>query len=1189
MRLRSGLQIGLALLGGIILIALAGLSFGHGVAAQPPDGAAAPQIVVQSVTSDGISSAHVTATGGSRVYYRNLSDGILTLTLAISGTTPLTLTADQVFAASYILTSPVTPWSPALTYTVFATHTGEIVAQYVVTQTPALTASLWVTFAQDIIPPTTMVTAAWAGAADQINVSWSGRDTGGSGIGAYSVEKREGEGAWTPWLTSVVTTESILDANAAHDYAFRVTSEDLVGNVGIATDTLAAKVPPAITFESATGEGIVVADRLEEDVRTIYFDNAVPGTLSVTLRLTGTLPLNLNADEVFGTVYDPQAPETPWTPTLIYTVGTEAGTQTGVQYEVVHNPGSRAQLLLDFVQDTTSPIVTYATPPVLAESPLVFLSEDEPLVYYGVVTAATPITIQGTAEDLGSGLREEVTATAAFGAAPAFSGAVSDWSFGYMIDPGDIDNGTFVVTAHDLLGHQGTAELPYAHDGQAPGVMLTVLGDYFTDVPTVSLVLTATDAGSGLGQLCLSMAPGSCQLSLSLVGDTYSANETLPLLGGDGEKVITLDVRDKVQNISEPVTETIFLDTVAPTLMVTPTWVPGADDRIHLIWSGQDPLPSSGLLPYKVEWRPEGGAWGVLFPSTSFTQSTIPANGDQGYEFKVTAFDQAGNLGVREISLAKKDAPTIAYVSVAASELVIAETHVGDQHLIYFDNASNGTLTLTLEVAGQHPASLLSDVAFGTAHILPEATTPWVAELAYTVVTTHGSYPSVHYTATNNLNKTANLVVDFIRDITPPDIHYDAVPVIETSPFIYVPAGSLTLYYGRVDADVAFTIKGTAQDAGSGIGNVTAAPALGTATPTNTGSNIAWAFEYLITPDDNTDGEIAVSAQDRLGHTGSTTLTYSFDGEGPSVTLTATRLSATSVELTWSATDKGSGIEAYSVEVDGEEVLVGTQSTSYTWSDKPFTDTYTFTVSAVDRVGNTGIGRSHLGPNRVALPLLARNYAALTNGTFDSSLQGWTVARGPFPWQGGTFGNQGLPASPASGPAGAAALLGNPGYANGTIPVGYGRLSQSFVVEQDRVQIGYHIFSYDIIKGTIGRYFDTFEIVVDDNPMDGAWVPSDVERDAVCVTGPTLNPEGNVVPVTAPGLAICGGRVGTSADAGTAWGPYKHSVTLDLSKYRGKLITLSFTIWSREYNAPERDDHGWYNTYVYIDDVRYVP
>jgi hypothetical protein len=210
------------------------------------------------------------------------------------------------------------------------------------------------------------------------------------------------------------------------------------------------------------------------------------------------------------------------------------------------------------------------------------------------------------------------------------------------------------------------------------------------------------------------------------------------------------------------------------------------------------------------------------------------------------------------------------------------------------------------------------------------------------------------------------------------------------------------------------------------------------------------------------------------------------------------------------------------------------------------------------------------------LPIAFQERNMFANGDFNEGLRAWTAGRGPFNGRG-----SGLTQSVVLFNGDVRALLGQEGnLAPGTIPVGYGTLSQTWTADQRYVSLDYWVVSYDNAKTDRG-YFDTFEVSINRPPAD----ISNAERnDKGCDESARLNPGGTLF-VSGAGLVFCGGHPGSSG--GTRWdtGGWR-TVTLDLSAFQGQNVTLYLTIWSREYDAPYYNDRAWFNTWAYVDHVQ---
>lgn len=96
----------------------------------------------------------ISPTRSGEVFFNNFYPGVLTLTFTLTGTTPLTLTAEPAFGTGYVLTSPVAPWEAVLTYTVGVTAGSQPHTAYSFTQNAMVSATTTViTYTRDITAP----------------------------------------------------------------------------------------------------------------------------------------------------------------------------------------------------------------------------------------------------------------------------------------------------------------------------------------------------------------------------------------------------------------------------------------------------------------------------------------------------------------------------------------------------------------------------------------------------------------------------------------------------------------------------------------------------------------------------------------------------------------------------------------------------------------------------------------------------------------------------------------------------------------------------------------------------------------------------------------------------------------------------------------------------------------------------
>jgi len=204
----------------------------------------------------------------------------------------------------------------------------------------------------------------------------------------------------------------------------------------------------------------------------------------------------------------------------------------------------------------------------------------------------------------------------------------------------------------------------------------------------------------------------------------------------------------------------------------------------------------------------------------------------------------------------------------------------------------------------------------------------------------------------------------------------------------------------------------------------------------------------------------------------------------------------------------------------------------------------------------------------VYLPLVTRDYQPLVNGNFDNGLAGWVQGAGSFNGHG-----NGVPRLADSNQA----LLGNPSTQNGSTPVGYGYIAQTFTVDKRYVKFSYRVETFDVVKGI--QYYDTFEVSVNLPPNQ---ITDNDRNNRGCATT-RLDPTGTLAVSPSDGLIFCGGYGGSTS--GTKQTIGWNTVQLDFETFRGN-ITLYLALWSREYSPPYWDDRAFYNTWTYIDNVQ---
>jgi hypothetical protein len=410
---------------------------------------------------------------------------------------------------------------------------------------------------------------------------------------------------------------------------------------------------------------------------------------------------------------------------------------------------------------------------------------------------------------------------------------------------------------------------------------------------------------------------------------------------------------------------------------------------------------------------------------------------------------------------------------------------------------------------------------------------------------------TVTVTITDNVGNSASDTVVFNIDNTEPTI--TSPYISEDSDYLYRADDLITIYYGNM-ALATFTVHGSSQDnTGVGLDRAEFSDAFGAA-PSDDDTPDDWAGTYYPNNSQNWgDGTIYVTVYDLLDNAASQTFDYFQDTEPPEVDVTCPPSSSVpSWSVSWSGSDPSppSGLKhfdvQYWVESDGwQDWHTGTllkQDTFGPDSPIPVQDntTYCFKVRGEDNVSNVSSWTTgedcttySSGIKRAFLPIL---WAPDPN---------WGFETGDFTnWQqhGGELAQSVSTAEHHSGNY--SARLGRPGYdCEGGVPIGSAWLRRSVTVPSSgspTLSFWYKIFSQDK-NSALSDQYDLFAVYVNGSQL---WKDANTNDPYGCDTLREL--------------------------------PWR-SGTVSLTDYKGESIQIAFYA----YNRPD----GWYNTYVYVDDV----
>lgn len=208
---------------------------------------------------------------------------------------------------------------------------------------------------------------------------------------------------------------------------------------------------------------------------------------------------------------------------------------------------------------------------------------------------------------------------------------------------------------------------PLSEDPFAPGISNLALSDVdglnsadpqaYTNSVTIDLDYVQT--GYPAEELLYSEDAFATTNTLALFSGQTTA--TLALSAGDGPKTLHVKLR-YLFKISDPVSDSITLDTQAPSSQVTgPTGTLNQPDPvINVVFSGSDAGPS-GLQGVNLYYRRNSGSWTPypgLHAASPIAFDTSTTGGDGTYEFYTVAVDNAGN---EETDPAAPDAAPLAF------------------------------------------------------------------------------------------------------------------------------------------------------------------------------------------------------------------------------------------------------------------------------------------------------------------------------------------------------------------------------------------------------------------------------------------------------------------------------------------------------------------------------------------------
>jgi len=197
-------------------------------------------------------------------------------------------------------------------------------------------------------------------------------------------------------------------------------------------------------------------------------------------------------------------------------------------------------------------------------------------------------------------------------------------------------------------------------------------GARFANNIAVSLSISANDPApaTGLGEMAFSNDGVGWS-----VWEPFNSSRAHNLIPGDGQRTVSVKVRDRAGNAGAPVNASIILDTIPPIASILPMALLSEDTNLSVGWMALDAL--SGIGRFDIEYQENVGAWTPWLNGTNLNQSTFTGKDGSTYSFRARAFDNAGNAGAFPATVSNKIRVNIPQPTVAILEPAVSRTMKG--------------------------------------------------------------------------------------------------------------------------------------------------------------------------------------------------------------------------------------------------------------------------------------------------------------------------------------------------------------------------------------------------------------------------------------------------------------------------------------------------------------------------------
>jgi glucose/arabinose dehydrogenase/PKD repeat protein/fibronectin type 3 domain-containing protein len=583
----------------------------------------------------------------------------------------------------------------------------------------------------DTTPPSAPVSlTATAVSSSQINLSWPA-STDNIGVAGYKIFRNSVQ-VGTATTTSYVDTTGLSPLTT---YTYTVAAYDQAGNTS-------ALSPSA----SATTQGISFNYSLSNDGnKSVNRGAATTSMISAALLSGATQAVSFSASGL------PSGASASFTPTscspgcsTTMTITTAAATPTGSATITV--TGTAGAL----VRSTSFTLTVNAA----ADTQVPTVSVTAPL--QGATVAGTTTVTGSAADNVGVVGVQFLLDGASLGA----EDTTAPYSVSWNTTAASSGSHALSAKARDAAGNVGNATaINVVVDNVPPTGTVTINGGAVaTNSTAVALTLSATDQLSNVTQMRFSNSGNSYSTA-----EAFATSKSWTLTNGGGTKTVFVQFRDAVGNWSGAFTDTIVVDTTAPTISgVQATNVTGASASIS--WTTSEGATS------RVEYGPTT-AYGssTAFDPTLVTAHSVVVSGLSAlttYNYRVRSIDPAGNerIGTNGTFTTTGTDTTPPTAPAGLAAVVVSSTEIDLTWTASTDNV--GVVNYNVFRAGTQIGSS-SSAAFADLGLQPTTTYTY---LVYAVDAAGNVSPGSSVTATtvpfNISNVTASAVTATTAEIS---------------------------------------------------------------------------------------------------------------------------------------------------------------------------------------------------------------------------------------------------------------------------------------------------------------------------------------------------------------------------------------------------------------------------------------